>query len=79
MDKLKLDGLLTGSSEFMQPSHEDLTAVAAFWQGKICWTADQEVRACVHRILTALKRTTLLRWMQIFSWKRSGRRWTAKA
>ena len=31
MDKLKLDSLLTSATE---PSHEDLNAVAAFWQGR---------------------------------------------
>ena len=35
MDKLKLDSLLTGTTD---PSHEDLSAVAAFWQGRTTCT-----------------------------------------
>lgn len=41
MDQLKLDGLLTAHNEYLQPSQEDLEAVAAFWQGTICSSLDQ--------------------------------------
>lgn len=45
MDKLKLDGLMAGSADLMQPSSEDLSAVAAFWQGRSFVVADQDLRA----------------------------------